>query len=70
MPTGKFIIGDLQLGATIYDRQAIQVAMTESDGDDFKKNLITIRVERRLAFAVEQPLSIGGGDFTLGGSSK
>jgi HK97 family phage major capsid protein len=70
MPTGKFIIGDLQRGATIYDRQALQVAMTESDKDDFEYNLITIRVERRVAFAVEQPLAIGGGDFTLGGSSK
>lgn len=65
MTRGKYILGNLTLGATIYDRQAIDLAMSDSDDQNFTQNLITIRVERRLGVAYEQPKAIFGGDFAI-----
>ncbi|MCD2451650.1 phage major capsid protein [Methylicorpusculum oleiharenae] len=52
-----------QLGV-IHDRQAVEVEISDSDGDNFTKNLLTIRAERRLAFCVEQPAAARGGDLS------
>jgi hypothetical protein len=38
--------------------------MSDSDSDNFTKNLITIRAERRLALAIEAPAAIRAGDLT------
>ena len=65
MTRAKYILGNLTLGATIYDRQAIDLAMSDSDDQNFTQNLITIRVERRLGVAYEQPKAIFGGDFVI-----
>lgn len=65
VPAGKFIMANLTLGATIYDREALSLAMSESDGTNFTQNLITLRVERRLAVAVELPAAILGGDWEV-----
>ena len=42
-------------GAVIYDRESIDVEMSEHDGDNFVKNKVTVRAEQRLAFAVKEP---------------
>lgn len=65
IPTGKFILGNFTLGATIFDRQALDFRISDSDGDNFKSMLYTFRVNRRLAFAVENPLAIFGGEWAL-----
>lgn len=62
---GKYILGNITLGATIYDRQAMNLAMSDSDDQNFTQNLITIRVERRLGVAYEFPQAISGGDLVL-----
>ena len=62
---GKYVLGNLQVGATIYDRQNLNLAMSDSDDQNFTQNLITIRVERRLGVAYEFPQAIMGGDFAL-----
>lgn len=64
MPQGKYLMSDFALGATIFDRQEVAVEI-DREQDDFTKNLFTIRVERRLGLAVENPKAIGGGDWTL-----
>lgn len=65
VPQGKFIMGNFTLGASIYDRQSLTVAMTDSDDRDFRSMIISVRVNRRLAFAVENPNAIYAGDFAL-----
>lgn len=65
IPVGKYILGNFTLGATIYDRQALDFRISDSDGENFKSMLYTFRVNRRLGFAVENPLAIYGGDFSL-----
>jgi len=48
----------------IHNREGVVVEMSDSDGDNFQKNLITLRAERRLALATEKPAAVRGGDLT------
>jgi len=48
-----FLIGDMK-GAMIFDRQSPSVVIDRME-DDFKKNLLTIRFEERIALAVLRP---------------
>lgn len=65
VPSGKYIMADFALGSTIYDRQEVALEI-DREGDDFRKNLLTIRVERRLGIGVEDAAAIAGGDWSLG----
>lgn len=67
IPVGKYVLGNYKMGATIYDRQALTFKISDQDGENFKSMLYTLRVNRRLGFAVENPKAILGGDFSLGG---
>lgn len=62
--SGKYLLANFRMGATIFDRQEVAVEV-DREQDDFTKNLLTIRVERRLGLAVEDPAAIGGGDWSL-----
>jgi hypothetical protein len=59
-----FLIGDFGQAATLWDREAVNIAMSREDGTNFTTNLITILAERRLALTVEVPAAIIGGDLT------
>lgn len=52
---GTALVGAFKLGAQIFRREGIRVEATNSNEDDFKKNLIAIRCEERLALAVYRP---------------
>lgn len=64
MASDTFAVGAFALAGTIHNREGVVVEMSDSDGDNFTKNLITIRAERRLALANEVPAAIRGGDLT------
>lgn len=59
-----FAVGAFGQAGTVHNREGVVVEMSESDSDNFTKNLITIRAERRLALAIEVPAAIRGGDLT------
>jgi HK97 family phage major capsid protein len=59
-----FAVGAFSQAATIHNREGVVVEMSDSDSDNFTKNLITLRAERRLALTVEVPAAIRGGDLT------
>lgn len=59
---GKFHMGDFFAGGKVIERSGIAVEM-DREGDDFTKNLMTLRVERRLDFAVVQPKCLAYGTF-------
>lgn len=59
-----FMVGAYSQGCTIHDRQSVTVDLSESDSDNFTKNLITLRAERRLALTCEVPAAMRGGDLT------
>jgi HK97 family phage major capsid protein len=55
IPVKTALVGAFQLGAQIFRRQGITVDMTNANEDDFRRNLVAIRVEERLALAVYRP---------------
>lgn len=56
---GTALVGAFALSAQVYQREGIRVEATNSNEDDFLKNLIAIRVEERLALAVYRPAGFG-----------
>jgi len=63
MAPGKFLIGQLNGSAVVYNRQGATVELGYVN-DDFTKNLLTIRVEERLGLGVERPTGILYGNFS------
>ncbi|SFO94174.1 phage major capsid protein [Qipengyuania nanhaisediminis] len=59
----KFLVGDFARAATLYDRQAPTVQLSTEDGDNFVRNLVTIRCESRLGIAIRNPTALSFGDF-------
>lgn len=63
MAAGEFLTGAFNLGAQIFDRMGVEVLLSTESEDDFIKNLMTIRVESRLALAVFRPEAFVTGDI-------
>jgi HK97 family phage major capsid protein len=63
MTTDKFLVGAFKLGAQIFDRQDARVEISTEDDTNFRKNLVTILAEERLALAVYRPEAFVKGDF-------
>lgn len=65
MEIDKFLVGNFQIGATLYDRMGVEVLISTENVDDFEKNLATMRAEERLALAVKRPAAFVYGDFGI-----
>lgn len=52
---GTALIGAFKQGASVFRKGGLRVEMTNSDVDDFEKNLVTVRIEERLGLAVRYP---------------
>jgi HK97 family phage major capsid protein len=59
---GYFIIGAFNPTVVLYERQGAVVEMGY-DGNDFTKNLVTLRAEERLGLGIERPTAILYGQF-------
>ena len=57
IPSGTALTGAFRLGAQYFMRQGLTIETTNTDQDDFIKNLTTIRAELREALCVYLPLS-------------
>lgn len=62
MAAGEFLTGAFSFAAQIFDRMDIEVLLSTENVDDFEKNLVSIRAEERLAFAVYRPEAFVTGD--------
>lgn len=63
MPQGKFMVGSLGTSAQIFDRMDAEVVISSEDRDNFIKNMLTVRAEKRLALAVKRSAGIIYGSF-------
>lgn len=64
MTAGDFLVGNFRIGATIYDRMAVEVLISTENVDDFEKNLASMRAEERVAIAVKRPAAFTKGTFS------
>ena len=55
---GNPVVGAFRQATTLYRKGGVQVDATNSHVDDFTNNLVTVRVEERVALAVRQPAGI------------
>ena len=65
MDAGDFMAGEFGVAATIYDRMDAEVLFSTEDRDNFVKNMITARAEKRLAFAVKREAALVDGTFPV-----
>lgn len=63
MTVAKFLVGAFKDGAQIFDRMDARVEISTEDDQNFRKNLVTILAEERLALAVYNTLAFVKGDF-------
>ena len=59
----SFLVGDWAMGAQIMQRDGISVQFSEFDGNNFIENMITVRVEARIAFPIYYAGAFVKGDF-------
>lgn len=60
----KFLVGSFGMAAQIFDRADATVEISTEDDQNFRKNLVTILAEERLALAVYRPEAFVKGDFS------
>lgn len=59
MAAGTALVGAFKMAAAIIRRNSFVIEMTNSNEDDFRRNLIALRAEERLALAVYRPSALG-----------
>jgi HK97 family phage major capsid protein len=59
----KFLTGMFDRGAQVLNREGISIELSFDDGDNFKNNNVTFRVEERIAFPIYHPSGFIFGDF-------
>jgi HK97 family phage major capsid protein len=64
MTVDQVAVGAFGQAYMIHNREGVVVELSDSDSDNFTKNLVTIRAERRLALATERPAAVRAGDLT------
>ena len=65
MPADNFILGDWTMGAKIYDRESVEVRVSESHADYFVKNGVAVLAEERYVLGIQRPKAFCTGLFTI-----
>lgn len=61
---GTFLLGDFGMGAGVWNRRGVTISMSESDGDNFKQNMVSLKADLRAALTVFRPASFVAGSLT------
>tara|TARA_R110002020_G_scaffold185270_1_gene382813 strand:- start:3065 stop:4291 length:1227 start_codon:yes stop_codon:yes gene_type:complete len=60
---GKFIIGDFAQGATLAQREGMEIAFAEQNEANFIKDLVTVKATERIALPIHNPNAFVHGTF-------
>ena len=60
---GEFTVGAWRMGAQLFDREQSGVLVSTEDGDNFRRNMVTVLAEERLALTVYRPEAFVDGAF-------
>lgn len=60
---GEFLVGDFATGAALWQRQGMTVAYSDEHKDNFATNIVTIRIEARIAVTVYKTDAFVKGDL-------
>ncbi|MDR7034501.1 phage major capsid protein [Mesorhizobium sp. BE184] len=63
MDEDEFLTGAFRMAAKIYDRMDVEVLISSEDRDNFVKNMLTVRAEKRLALAIRRAAALVTGEF-------
>lgn len=63
MDEDEFLTGAFRVAAKIWDRMDTEVLISSEDRDNFVKNMLTVRAEKRLGLAVKRPAALVTGEF-------
>jgi len=55
LPTLEALVGSFRMGATIFQREGVNIAVSDSHNDFFIQNKVAIRAEERIALAIHRP---------------
>lgn len=61
----NFLIGNFKLAGQIFDRMDTEVRISDQDRDNFIKNMLTVRAEKRLALVVRRPGALVKGSLVI-----
>jgi HK97 family phage major capsid protein len=61
----NFLTGNFKLAGQIFDRMDTEVRISDQDRDNFIKNMLTVRAEKRLALVVRRPGALVKGSLTI-----
>lgn len=60
---GDFLVGAFRIAGQIFDRMGTEVLISSEDRDNFIKNMLTVRAEKRLGLVVRRPQALVYGTF-------
>lgn len=63
MPNNQFLVANLSQAAQVWDRMQATVELSREDDTNFRKNMVTILAEERIALAVYRSSALIGGNF-------
>lgn len=64
MVEGTYLMGAFGMGAKLYDREQVNIAVSTENRDMFERNAITLRSEERIGLVVDRPESFVAGTLT------
>jgi HK97 family phage major capsid protein len=65
MRDNQFLVANGSMAAQIWDRQSAAIEVSREDSDNFRKNMVTILAEERLALTVYRPTALIRGVFSV-----